>query len=145
MTKNAMKDPNPSFGLIAVILLGINFTKCTTKAIWPILIFYKLIWFSLDEVSTPNICLAYGHAMGYIYMYANDMRATLITLVSTVGGDLLPPWGGWNSPNTKVIFHRPRSTIFINLMQLKIHSCNVGMSVSLVIYLACARVDGFRS
>ena len=37
---------------------------------------------------------AYGHVMEYIYMYANDMRATLITLVSTVGGDLLPPWGG---------------------------------------------------
>ena len=96
-----MKDPNPSFGLIAVILLGINFTKYITKAIWPILILYKLIWFSLDEVSTPNICLAYGHAMGYIYMYANDMRATLITLVSTVGGGLLLPWGVEIAPAQK--------------------------------------------
>ena len=37
---------------------------------------------------------AYGYVMEYIYTYANDMRATLITLVSTVWGDLLPPWGG---------------------------------------------------
>ena len=37
---------------------------------------------------------AYGHVMEYIYTFANVMRDTLITLVSTVWGDLLPPWGG---------------------------------------------------
>ena len=34
------------------------------------------------------------HVMEYIYTFANVMRDTLITLVSTVWGDLLQPWGG---------------------------------------------------
>ena len=36
----------------------------------------------------------YGPVMEYIYTFANVMRDTLITLVSTVWGDLLQPWGG---------------------------------------------------
>ena len=51
---------------------------------------------------------AYGYVMEYIYTYANDMRATLITLVSTVWGDLLPPWGGVEiAPAQKWFFIAP--------------------------------------